>query len=79
MNQKIKLLLLAFGLSVLAATAEAQTCDPCNQPNPPASCNPPPPPPPGDSMPEGLIVDDMPTGIFADEVAQSSALSETDS
>ena len=71
MNKQIKLL-LALGFGVLAFDAQAQSCDPCNQPNKPATCNPPPPPPPGDSMPVGVDIDDMPTAIFADEAALSA-------
>lgn len=75
MNQKIKLLLLAFGLGLFlnaARSDESDPCDPCNGPNPPAYCCEDEDNDDCDSMPEGMIVDDMPTARFADEVALST-------
>lgn len=60
MNQKLKLLLLALGLSVIAkAECPCTNPDGCgpNGPNDPNS----------DSMPATVIVDDMPSDVFAAE------------
>jgi hypothetical protein len=68
MNQKIKLLILAFGLGLISVAAHA-SCDPCEDPanSSTPECDPDGNGGPGDSMPEGVIVDDMPTTVFAKE------------